>query len=475
MILRRLYDDDLAQAAYLVGCAATGEALVVDPNRDVDAVIEAAVHEGVRITHVAETHIHADFVSGARQLAARTGARLHLSAEGGPDWSYAFAETDGALLLRDGDRISVGNIRVEALHTPGHTPEHLCFVITDTAGADRPMGVLTGDFLFAGDVGRPDLLERAANVEGSMQDSARELFRSLRRFRTIFPDYVQIWPGHGAGSACGKSLGAVPQTTLGYEKLFNWAFQHGSEDDFVAAALAGQTEPPLYFAEMKRINREGPSLDVPPPVPRLPDGRLDELVRAGAAVVDTRARGLYEASALPGSFHVPFGDRSFLTWAGSVLPFDRDLYVVAEERNVGEVVRALRLIGIDRVAGAFSPAAVEAWLEAHPDHQPGVPRRDPSDLERRIADGSETAVLDVRSGAEWEAGHVPGSVNLPINRIAERLAEIPKDRPVIVHCQTGARAMVGVGLLRAHGFEGVEHLAGDFAEWTRSGRPIESD
>jgi hydroxyacylglutathione hydrolase len=211
MILKRFYDEKLAQASYLLGCGATGEALVVDPNRDVQQYIDAAAAEDLRLTHVTETHIHADFVSGTNELAARTGARAYLSDEGGRDWSYAFAGAIDAVLLRDGHEFRVGNIRVRVMHTPGHTPEHLSFVVTDTAGADQPMGVFTGDFVFVGDVGRPDLLEKAAGVTGTMEAGARQLFDSIQRIRTL-PDFVQLWPGHGAGSACGKSLGAVPST-----------------------------------------------------------------------------------------------------------------------------------------------------------------------------------------------------------------------------------------------------------------------
>lgn len=223
MYMERIYDRGLAAASYLVGCAATGEALVVDPLRDIEPYLQIAGREGFRVTHATETHIHADFVSGAKELARHTDAKLYLSSEGGPDWQYQFASDLDAILLKDGDAFRVGNIRIEAIHTPGHTPEHLTLLVTDTAGADEAMGAFTGDFLFVGDVGRPDLLERAADVKGTMEDGARRLFHSLRRFRTL-PDHLQIWPGHGAGSACGKRLGAVPQSTLGYEKLFNWGF-----------------------------------------------------------------------------------------------------------------------------------------------------------------------------------------------------------------------------------------------------------
>ncbi|HEY9516883.1 MAG TPA: MBL fold metallo-hydrolase, partial [Gemmatimonadaceae bacterium] len=243
MFLRRFYDESLAQASYMIGCTAEGAALVVDPNRDVEQYLVAAAAEGVRLTHVTETHIHADFVSGSLQLARESGARLLLSNEGDEAWKYAFAAREGAELLRDGASFEIGAVRVDVVHTPGHTPEHITFLVTDTAVGDQPMGALTGDFIFVGDVGRPDLLERAANIAGTMEAGARELFRSLRRF-AAFPDYLQLWPGHGAGSACGRALGAMPQTTLGYEKLFNWAFAVEDEDEFVRLVLAGQPHPP---------------------------------------------------------------------------------------------------------------------------------------------------------------------------------------------------------------------------------------
>jgi len=216
MIFRRLFDPKLAQASYLLGCSETGEALVVDPNRAVDQYLQAAAEEKLRITHVTETHIHADFISGARELAQRTGARLYLSGAGGKDWQYDYAREAGATLVGEGSQFSVVWIAINVLHLPGHTPEHLVFLVTDSATASEPMGAITGDFLFVGDVGRPDLLERAVQVPGTMESAGRQLFQSLQRFRSL-PDFLQVWPGHGAGSACGKALGAVPQSTLGYE------------------------------------------------------------------------------------------------------------------------------------------------------------------------------------------------------------------------------------------------------------------
>src|SRR5215831_298238 len=256
MLLTRIYEDGIAQAAYLVACDQTSMAMVVDPNRDVGRYLEEAARAHVTIVAVTETHIHADFVSGSRELARRAAAQLLLSGDGGSDWQYAFA-ADGVRLLHDGDRFDVGTLSVGVIHTPGHTPEHMSLVVTDTAAAPIPVGMFSGDFLFAGDVGRPDLLERAAKAGGTMEPMARRLYRSLHAIDSL-PAHLQVWPGHGPGSACGKALGAIPSTTLGYERLINWAFRAPNEKAFVDEVLAGQPEPPGYFARMKSLNRDGP-------------------------------------------------------------------------------------------------------------------------------------------------------------------------------------------------------------------------
>ncbi len=475
MYLQRFYDDSLAQASYLVGCSATGEALVVDPSRDVAQYIETARREGLRVTHVTETHIHADFVSGARELAAATGAQLLLSAEGGAEWQYAYAAADGATLLRDGDVIRVGNVRVEAMHTPGHTPEHLSFVVTDTAGADRPMGVFTGDFVFVGAVGRPDLLERAVNQAGTMEKGARQLFASLQRFKAALPDWVQLWPGHGAGSACGKGLGSVPATTLGYEKLFNAGLAQADEAAFVADVLAGQPEPPMYFAEMKRMNREGPPvLGTLPRPARRPDAELADVLRAGATVVDTRPVAEYGRRHVPGTLSVPLG-KQFPTWAGSVLSYEGDFYFIApegaDEERMAAAARDLAMIGLDGAAGWFAASAIDAALSAE-GGAGTVPEVQPEALDGVLAGGAE--LVDVRNSSEFTAGHLPGAVNLPLGRLAERLDELPRDRPLVIHCQSGMRASVAAGLLASRGFHDVRHLAGDYAGWSKAGRPVEA-
>jgi hydroxyacylglutathione hydrolase len=474
MLLRRFYEPKLSQTSYLVGCPASGEALIVDPNRDIGPYIQAANDEGLRITHVTETHIHADFVSGARELAHRTGARLYLSDAGGSDWSYEYAAGSKAVLLTDGSEFSVGAVNIGVLHVPGHTPEHLAFLVTDSQTATEPMGALTGDFIFVGDVGRPDLLERAVQVQGSMEAGARQLFRSLQRFRAL-PDYLQIWPGHGAGSACGKALGAVPQSTLGYEKRFNWAFGIADEATFVAAVLAGQPDPPRYFAEMKQINRIGPRLLGGNRRPaRLPIAKLAGALMGGEPVVDTRQAVEFARGAIPGTLNIP-DNRSFTTWAGWLLPYDRDFWLLVDDRRgqtVDELVRDLAGIGLDRIAGYFGSEVVDAWRTSHGQLQT-ITSLSLADFTGQIR-SNDKVVLDVRAESEWRAGHLPGSLNLPVGELDRRLGELPRQRPVIVHCQTGARAAIAASLLRARGFPEVSQFTGGFAEWRAAGLPVES-
>ncbi|NUM77910.1 MBL fold metallo-hydrolase, partial [candidate division KSB1 bacterium] len=316
MLFRMLYDDKLAQASYLIGCQRTGEALVIDPERDVERYVEAAAREGMKITAIAETHIHADYLSGARELAERTGARLYVSDEGDENWKYRWLDkkqSGGSYdhkLLKDGDKFKVGNIEIKAVHTPGHTPEHMSFMVTDLGGgANEPMGIATGDFVFVGDVGRPDLLESAAGHAGAKEPAARTLYQTIQRFKGM-PDYLQLWPGHGAGSACGKALGAVPQSTVGYEKRFNAAIADANDEKkFVHTILEGQPEPPLYFARMKRENKEGPAVLGKLPAPKPLDVKaLKKLVSEKAIIVDTRPWPQFRESHVEGALWAPLSN-----------------------------------------------------------------------------------------------------------------------------------------------------------------------
>lgn len=473
MFFRRFYDDGLAQASYLIGCEKSGEAVVVDANRDIAQYLSTAAAERLRIVRVTETHIHADFVSGSRELARRTGAALLLSAEGGRAWQYRFAAADGVALLRDGDTFRAGRVRFDALHTPGHTPEHLAFLVTDLAASEQPIGLLSGDCVFVGDVGRPDLLERAAHIAGTMEESAHALFASLRRIRAL-PDFLQLWPGHGAGSACGKALGAMPQSTIGYERIANWGFAAMDEEAFVREVLAGQPEPPAYFAEMKRINRDGPPLLREWPQPALLDvQRLDAALADGSVVVDTRPADAFADGHAPGTLNIPLG-KTFSTWAGTLLAYDRDVYLIAAtQADAARAAREMAKVGLDLVPGWFAVEALSAWSAAGGAVE-RVAQMAPAGIAARVTSG-EVTVIDVRNASERVHGHLPGALHIPMELLGARIGEIPLGRPVVVQCQGGARSAIAASVLLRHGIPDVIDLRGGYDEWRREALPIVRD
>jgi len=473
MFFRRFYDEGLAQASYMVGCDMSGEAVVIDANRDISQYLSVAAAERLRISRVVETHIHADFVSGSRDLAQHTGAVLLLSAEGGRDWQYAFAASDRATLLRDGDSFHAGRVRFDVIHTPGHTPEHLAFLVTDTAASTHPVGLLSGDCLFVGDVGRPDLLERAAKVANTMEDAAHALFRSLARLREL-PDFVQLWPGHGAGSACGKALGALPQSTIGYERIANWGLTTTDETAFVVEVLAGQPEPPAYFAEMKRINRDGPPLlrEWPEPA-QLEARRLRDVLAERGLVVDMRPTESFGDGHAPGTLNIPL-NKSFSTWAGTLLTYDRDIYLIAAtQSDATRAAREMAKIGLDRVAGWFAAESLVAWADGGGEVE-RVTLASSSGLAARITSG-EVTVVDVRRASEWAHGHLPGALHIPLGALVERLGEIPRGQPVVVQCQGGTRSAMAASVLMSHGVREVINLRGGYEEWRREALPIAHD
>ena len=465
MLLKYFYDKDLAQASYLVGCAATGEALVVDPARDITPYLQAAAQENLRITHVTETHIHADFVSGGRELAVRTGAKLYLSRMGDANWQYAFAQEANVQLVGEGDQWMVGNVRVEVMHTPGHTPEHISFVITDTAQADRPIGIFTGDFVFVGDVGRPDLLEGLeGGAEHGKRIGAAKQFHSLQRIKQM-PDYLQIWPGHGAGSACGKALGAIPSTTLGYEKLFNPAFQFNNEADFVEWLLADQPEIPRYFAKMKRVNRVGPallaSLDLPAHLDR---AALAARIDAGDLVIDLRAAEEYRQASLPGTLNIPSVGGNFITYIGWFVDYNHPLYLILPDvAALGEILTALRAIGVDNVAGYAGPDVL-ADVAAESNVMPVI---NAQELAARQPQNG-LMIVDVRGRNEYREEHIVGAHNIPLGYLPQQLDQLPHDHTIVVQCASGYRSQIAASLLRAKGFDNVVNLQADRAQWRKA-------
>ncbi|MFO0874418.1 MAG: rhodanese-like domain-containing protein [Phycisphaerales bacterium] len=472
MLFRMVYDDGLAQAAYVIGCQRTGEAIVIDPERDVDRYERIAAAHGLRIVAVAETHIHADFLSGARELAEK-GAKVYLSDEGDADWKYGWLDkklgggTYDHQLLEDGSVFHVGMIEFKVIHTPGHTPEHICFLLTDRGGgADKPMGVATGDFVFVGDVGRPDLLESAAGFAGKADPSAHRLYRTVRRFMD-WPDYLQVWPAHGAGSACGKALGAVPQSTVGYEKLFNPSIRAASsEDAFVDFILDGQPEPPLYFARMKRENKTGPKvLGGLPDLVQLAASDLDALDGAKVAIVDTRPWPAFRAGHVPGALWLPLSN-SFSTDAGSMIGDQETIHLIVEPSRLEDAVRGLIRVGLDNLGGWFDANQIDPYGRAGGKLVPTAEAT--VDEARSMLDAADRPfVLDSRRKAEFGEGHIPGAHNIAHTRLMSRLSEVPRNRRILVSCQGGGRSARACSLLQKHGYS-VTNLAGGMSGWEKA-------
>ena len=469
MLVRQIADPKLAQFAYLIGCPRTGEAIVIDPERDVDRYFDVAARNKLRIVAAADTHIHADYLSGLREMAAR-GVFVYASREGGPEWQYEWliGGEYSHRLLGQGDQFSVGLIEFLAVHTPGHTPEHLSYLVRDAgSGAKDFIALASGDFVFVGDVGRPDLLERAAGMIGVMEPSARAQFASIQREFRGLPEFLQVWPAHGAGSACGKSLGDVPTSTVGYELRTNRSIQAAvDEQTFVDFILAGQPEPPLYFARMKRDNRRGPELlsklPSPPPLHASDLAVLEN--RTDIAVLDTRSRDAFFAGHLAGSLLTEL-DYQFCSLAGSYVPEGMSMYLVVDETRLDEAVRALIRVGLDGIAGYITPETLVNY-----GRRGGVLHRtrtiDMSTLEAERVSG-RAHVLDVRGLAEVETGNVPGALHVPHTRIGVSVDKLPVDKPLLVYCNSGARAAAAVAMLARLGFNAID-VNDNFANYRRA-------
>lgn len=469
MFLRQITDPALAQNAYLIGCQRTGEAIVIDPERDIDRYLDIASENGFRITAVADTHIHADYLSGSRELVEHHGVHGYFSSEGGADWQFEWAKNlKNTTLLEDGDIFSIGNIRLQALLTPGHTPEHMSFLVTDQGGgADVPIALLSGDFLFVGDVGRPDLLESAAGQIGNMEPSAHKLYESLRKTQSL-PGFLQILPAHGAGSACGKSLGAVPTSVMDYERRHNAAFSQalsGNETDFVKTILSGQPEPPLYFARMKRDNRQGPKLLANGKLPKPKRINQNELAawisQPNHTILDLRKnRDPFMQLHIKGALFAPATGGHFSTVAGSYVDeADSILLLVERESDVEPAVRELIRIGLDRVA-AWMPVDEALALDSATE---SIPRITTNELDQHLAQQPNAKVLDVRSKGEFAAAHVKSATNIAHTRLASPNSIIPNASPLFIHCGSGLRAAMASSLLAKQGQE-VVYVDGAFGD-----------
>ncbi len=464
MLLERLYDEDLSQASYLVACQQSGQALVVDPRRDIADYLELAAHHGLRIVAVAETHVHADFLSGTRELASATGATAYVSGEGGQDWQYDVE----AERLHDGDSIELGSVLVTARHTPGHTPEHLSFLVTDRAFAPAPGYLLSGDFVFAGDLGRPDLLDEAAGMQDTRFEGARQLFASLRDVLLALPDHVQVLPGHGAGSACGKALGAVPSTTVGYERSFAWWGRYLAADDeqgFIDELLDGQPDAHAYFARMKRQNLRGPALLGDRPLPRLvePEEILRGMASGALALVDTRPVTSVHEGTVPGALSIPAPGRSgtHIGWAFDPESDDAEIVVLAPDAETAARIQDHFVrVGIDALGG---------YVTSFEGLEQSVPERvSPAELESLRARRGDAVLLDVRNRSEHGAGTIPGARQLSAGRVLFHRDQLPApgEGAVIAFCQSGLRASVAASALRRAGHEVIE-VDGSYAGWSR--------
>jgi hydroxyacylglutathione hydrolase len=458
MFFKHIYDEDLAQGSYLVGCQATGEAIVVDARRDVGVYINEAKRNNLTITAVTETHIHADYLSGSRELAKTTNAKLYLSDEGDTHWKYEFE----AHKLYDGSEIKLGNVILKVLHTPGHTPEHLSFLITDGATATEPSFLLTGDFVFVGDVGRPDLLDeitlgKATGATDTRFVGAKQLFKSLQEKFLTHPDYVQVWPGHGAGSACGKALGAVASTTVGYEKRFAWWTDYLATNDaesFTSALLEDQPDAPSYFGRMKSQNKAGPAFR---PTSKLQHVSASELDTDESILIDTRARKEFLEAHVSNALHIPDG-KKFATYASYILNPEKEtrpIIVFAKDEAHANLLRdKLSYIGVDNVTG-YITSLEDLRLESSPTISQSAFRK----LKHPF-------VLDVRTKGEYQGGHIKNAKQLHAGRVLNHLDELPRDKEIILHCQTGARATVVVSALRNAGFN-VTELEGSYATYAK--------
>lgn len=455
MFFQQVYDKTLAQASFFIGCQAKNEAIVIDAKRDIDSYLEIAKQNNMKITHIAETHIHADFLAGSRELAEVTGAKLYLSDEGGENWQYEFPHVG----LKEGDVINVGNLSLKVMHTPGHTPESISFLLTDHPASEEPVMIFTGDFVFVGDIGRPDLLEEAAGLVGTKEIGAQQMFESLKKFAAL-PDYVQVWPGHGAGSACGKALGAVPSSTVGYEKIRNWAFQFGNDyEGFKNYLLSDQPEAPVYFAMMKKLNKVDRPLLVE--VPEHPTLSVEEVEKMDdITLIDTRHKTEFAKGHLKDAINIQ-NNNSLANWAGWMIGYDENMVMIADEGNQEEITRKLMRIGLDNIKG-FVTDLDSAELEKT--------KLVDADTVEAMKDNSDTVLLDVRGISEFKAEHIPGAEHRFVGSFRKKLPTDIKDKKIIIQCQSGDRATIAASYLEKNGFNQVYNYAGSFIDWKNQGK-----
>jgi hydroxyacylglutathione hydrolase len=466
MLLHQRFVPGLAIASYLVGDERTGEAAVVDPTRDIDEFLRFAHGHGLHIRHILETHVHADFVSGSRELKERLRGepQVHVSGHGGQDWTPPYADR----IVADRDDVTFGSIRIQAVHTPGHTPEHVSWALYDESRSrEVPWLVFTGDFLFVGDVGRPDLLGPEAQRE-----LAHQLYHSVFERLPALPDITEIFPAHGAGSLCGKALSSRRSSTVGFERRFNPALASKPEEQWVRDLMADMPLAPPYFRRMKQVNRQGPAVLGP----ELPGQRrwharaVHDRVCDKCLILDVRSKEAFAAAHIPGAINIPFGP-NLPAWAGWVLPYDRPILVVTDHpEQVADVVTHLIRVGFDDVQGHLE-GGLDTWeMGGYPLAR--LSTESVHDLSQRLRrDRRGLTVLDVRTDKEWSGGHIDGAVHIHGGTLQERLAELPRDKPVAVVCGSGYRASIAASFLKREGYEDVSNVMGGMTAWRAAELP----
>ena len=456
MEFQQFYLSCLAHASYLVG--SEGIAAIVDPQRDVDIYIEEAARRGLRIQHIIETHLHADFVSGHVELARRTGARIYLGAQAGATFPH--------VPVQDGEEVRFGRVVLRFLETPGHTPESICVVVTDLDRSEKPWAALTGDTLFIGDVGRPDL-----SPNHTPQQLAALLYDSLHSKLLTLPDGVLVYPAHGAGSLCGRQMSTDLFSTIGTQRTLNYALRAASKDEFVRLLTDDLPERPGYFLRDAAINRSGaPALSDLPPLLGLSPAAFEAKRSEGLIVLDTRPAAKYLPAHIPGSVHIALGGQ-FASWAGALLGVDARLLLVAEDSAAVEETRMrLARVGIEKLEG-YLEGGILAWQKAHLPLA-SIPEITVEELHQRMRADEALQVLDVRRQGEWDSGHIAGAVLKPLNNLEKNLDGLDPARPLAVQCQGGYRSAIAASLLRRAGFQNVINIAGGFSAWTTCKLPV---
>lgn len=458
LYFEQFYLGCLAHASYLLG--SDGEAVVVDPQRDVEIYLEAASQHRLEIRHIFETHLHADFVSGHKELAARTGAQIYIGAAANARFSH--------VPLKDGFGLRFGHAKIEVLETPGHTLESICLVITDEEKSSSPWAVLTGDTLFIGDVGRPDLSPTHTPIQ-----LAGLLYDSLHTKLLKLPDEVVVYPAHGAGSLCGRNMRAERSSTIGTERLTNYALQIASRDEFIRQLTSNLPARPDYFLKDAEINREGATaLADLPPLPRLSAAQVKAQIAEGILALDVRPTERFAAGYIPGSVNIALSGQ-FATWAGTILGVAaRPILIADNEEQISEARVRLARVGIDGEPG-YIVDAVDEWSRAgfRLDTLPQITVRDLAD---RKANGA-WQVLDVRREQEWRTGHIADAELCPLDRFANQVPWLNKSQPLAVHCKSGYRSTIACSLLKKAGYENVTNVVGGFDAWTEAKLPSKSE